>query len=140
MYNKHQRNLEHLAKIAEAVPKVANARIAAMLTIGNVVISFGTNKRKSHPLQSLYGRNQDSIYLHAEIDAIKNSLRHVHISDLTKSTLYVTRVKYEDTRKEKHVWGLAKPCEGCMRAICNFGIRSVYYSCDSGLYDCIRCD
>ena len=118
---------EILTAYALSNPPVGNARIGAAITLGKKIVSFGHNQFKSHPLQRRFGRNESSIYLHAEIDAIKNALRVCEVDDLRHCVLHVLRVK----RAAPHgcfIWGMAKPCLGCMRAIATFGIREVYYS------------
>lgn len=118
---------ETLTAYALSNPPVGNARIGAALTLGKKIVSFGHNQLKSHPLQRRFGRNEQSIYLHAEIDAIKNALKHVHVDLLPHTCLHVVRVKRAHPRGD-YCFGLAKPCLGCMRAIATFGIRQVYYS------------
>ena len=84
-------------------------------------IAVGLNQRKTHPLQKKFGKNSDSIYLHAEIDAIVNAIRLGYTIEGSK--LYVARVF-----RRTELPALAKPCEGCQRAIIHFGIRSVEWS------------
>ena len=134
---RHDKYMNTLAKIAVAVQPVAQARIASCIVYKNEIISFGINQKKSHPFQALYGTNKDSIFLHAETDAIKNALKIINIDDLEKSSLYICRVKYEECNKKKFVFGLAKPCPGCSRAIANFGIKNIYYSLDNNGYECL---
>lgn len=116
-----------LAKLASSMTKVANARICACIVHKNTIASFGMNQLKSHPFQAKFGTNKDSIFLHAEVDAIKNALKCLSVDDLKKSTLYICRVKTVDN---KECWGLSKPCIGCARAIATFDLRAVYYSND----------
>ena len=132
--------LTHLEKIAEAVPAASHnksqlrARLAACVVFKNEIVSVGVNQLKSHPFQARFGKNEDSIFLHAETDAIKNALKCISVDDLAKSTLYVCRVKYCDTKKREFTWGLSKPCAGCSRAISTFNIKKVCYTCDDGTY------
>jgi tRNA(Arg) A34 adenosine deaminase TadA len=125
-----------LMTMAETVEPVGDARIASAIVLKNDVISFGINKRKSHPFQKKYGKNEDAIYLHAEIDAIKNALRHIEQEELSRASLYVARVKRS---KSQFVQGLAKPCaKGCCKAIAAFGIKNVYYTTNTqGIYECL---
>lgn len=132
--SKHSKHIDMLAKIAVAVEPVAQARIAAAIYFKNNLISIGINQRKSHPFQAMYGKNKDSIYLHAEIDAIKNALRQVTVDDLERCTLYICRVKYDGKEKNNIIYGLSKPCPGCSRAIINFNIKRVIYSLDTEGY------
>lgn len=128
--SKHNKYMNMLSKIAIAVEPVAQARIAACLVYKNEVVSFGINQRKSHPFQAKFGKNRDSIFLHAETDCIKNALKIISVKELNKCSLYVCRVKYHDSSKNNFVFGLAKPCPGCTRAILNFDITKVIYSND----------
>src|ERR1700744_185704 len=107
-----------------------HARVFAKITDGRTA-SCGYNKKKTHPFQKRFGKNEDCIYLHAEIDAIKNWLRFCgDTEDLSDCDLFVMRIK-RDGRRGPWVTGLSKPCEGCMRAIATFGIETVYYTEDN---------
>lgn len=137
------RFLKHLEKIAEAIPaaahnrkgRVLRTRIAACIVYKNEIVSIGINQLKSHPFQAKFSRHEDSIFLHAETDAIKNALRYISVEQLSKSTLYVCRVKCDEkSHKKKKVLGLCKPCEGCQRAIATFNIKKVVYTCDDGTH------
>lgn len=122
MINKNQRILNVLFDAARTHEPAANARLAAGVLYKNNMISIGINQLKSHPFQKKWGKNKDSIYLHAEIHAIFNSLRIVEPDFLKKCSLWICRVKANDS------FGLAKPCEGCMKAINAFGIKNIYYT------------
>ena len=124
-----------LSKVAESVEPFARARLAAGLVYKNDIISIGTNKNKSHPFQKKYGTNSDAIFLHAETDAIYNAIRKYDAEIVSKSTLYVYRIKWENEKKRRLISGLAKPCVGCQRAIATFNIKNVCYSLDEEGYD-----
>lgn len=104
-------------KVQRPLPKMA-----CVLTDGhNTVVGF--NKRKSHPLQLRFNpQNPKAIYLHAEMDAIRQAIR-LQGSDLSGFKMYVARV-YRDGVTT----ACAKPCEGCQGAILAFGIRSVEWT------------
>lgn len=122
-YKKDLKNLRFLAQIAEEVEPVSNASLAAMIIHkGYQPISIGTNKDKTHPFQARFGKNQHSIFIHAETDAICRALKSIDQSDLKKCTLYVCRTK------KNGEWGVAKPCEGCWNAINEFEIGRVVWS------------
>ncbi len=104
--------------------------MACAITIRNRIISFGYNRLKTDPFQARFGKNSDSIYLHAEIHAIKNALRRVSVDDLRRADLFVMRVM---TGKNK--WGMAKPCTGCMRAIAEFNIKNVWFTNQDGVIE-----
>jgi deoxycytidylate deaminase len=123
--------LKTLTKVAEANDEFPKARLAAALVKSNKIMSIGINRKKTDPLQAKYGKNKESIFLHAEINCIKNALREYDVEDLKNATLYICRVKRSGQKTNKWVWGLAKPCEGCSRAIVEFGIKNVVYTTDT---------
>jgi len=100
-------------------------KLAAGVVYKNRLVAVGVNSYKSHPLMSKYGKNPEAIYLHAEVDAIKNALRVLSLQELEKSDILVVRV-----RKDGHDYKtcLAKPCDGCARAIQAFNLRNLYYT------------
>ncbi len=129
---------EILKTIAEDIEPVARMRLAACLVYKNNIIAVGTNKKKSHPLQRKFGKNVDSIFLHAEIDCILNALKRVDPKELKKYVLYVQRIKRKDTYSKNYfISGLAKPCIGCQKAIAQFEIKQVYYSLNNDGYECL---
>ena len=121
-----------LEKVAMASEPVFRQRLAALLVYKNEVISIGINKTKSHPFQRKVAKHDDAIYLHAEVDCIKNALRQYDEEIIAKSTLYVLRMKRPENDLKTFMRGLSKPCEGCQRAIAAFGIKTVYYTTDEG--------
>lgn len=130
--------LNTLAKIAET-NEGSNIKFAAALVLSNKIVSIGFNRMKSHPLQARFSKNDKAIFLHAEIHAIKNALKDYHVKELSKMDLYITRVKKPRSHHDKFVWGLAKPCCGCERAIVEFGIRRVIYTTDEhNKYECVN--
>lgn len=118
-----------LEKIAVANPNQTE-KLAAAIVRNNRIISIGLNSRKSHPLQAKYSKNDQAIFLHAEIDAIKNALREVEVDGLERMEMYVCRVKKPKPFSKRWVWGLAKPCCGCQRAIHAFGLKRVVFTTD----------
>lgn len=105
-------------------------KMAAGIVYKRHLVATGINSYKSHPMMWEWGRNDDSIYLHAEIDAIKNALRLISQDQLTKCDMHVIRVKRVSEQNRNWTYGLAKPCPGCRRAIESFGLRNVYWSTD----------
>ena len=131
--DKDKKYIDLLWKIAIDISPVSNARIASAVIIGNQVIGLGENSYKTHPFQAKYGSTEHHIHIHAEIDAIKNSLKRVAVDDLKRATLYISRAKKVD--KYNWSYGLSKPCNGCMGAITDFGINRVVYSLDNEGYE-----
>ena len=126
--------LKTLTKVATANPHPAE-KLAAAVVFRNRIVSVGLNSMKSHPMAAKYGKNEHAIFLHAEVAAIKNALREIEVDQLSKCDLYIARVKKEQPFARTVVWGLAKPCVGCQRAIAEFGLKRVIYTCDSGQYE-----
>lgn len=98
---------------------------------GNV-IAVGFNTNKTHPTQQYYNRYRKPKdetknllpKLHAEMNCL-NQLKHLKINP-SKVKLYVYRIK----NKKNH--GMSRPCPSCMAAICDMGIRHIYYTTDDG--------
>lgn len=132
--------MNNLFNLAIDVNSIKNFRLMACITKRSKIISYGANEVKTHPLQHKFGKNSAAIYMHAEIAAIKNALRRIDVDELSKCTLYVCRVKYADTKGNINIPGMAKPCEGCMRAILQFGFKNVRYTTDEGEIAEFSCD
>ena len=128
---KDQKIMDFLKRQAIDADKVANAKFAAAVAIRGKIISLGFCSKKSHPFAAKYGKNSSSIYLHAETAAILNSLNHVQKEDLEKATMYICRVKRPNANSKNWVHGLAKPCQGCVKAIAEFGFKKVVYSTEN---------
>ncbi|NJO63611.1 MAG: hypothetical protein HC836_37110 [Richelia sp. RM2_1_2] len=116
---------------ARDLNRTGGARVVALLVYKNM-LAWGQNSNKTHPLQAQYGKNDEAIYLHAEIDAIRSMLRLMDPDDLRHCTLYVARAKWNNGDKKKMLFGEARPCEGCQGAIKAFRIKRVIYTNDHG--------
>jgi deoxycytidylate deaminase len=126
--SRDHRIMGFLKRQAIDVKAVKSSRIAAAICIKNDIISLGHCQRRTHPFQAKFSKHPEAIYLHAETNAISNALNHISKRDLSKSTLYVRRVKFINEKSNEYIDGIAKPCEGCMRAILAFGLKRVVYS------------
>ena len=126
-----------LQKIAEAVDPVSRARLAACLVYKNQIISIGTNKNKTHPIARRFSKHEEAIYLHAEVDSIKNALKNISVEELSACSMYVLRVKRPERKPREWIRGSAKPCIGCMKAIAQFDIKNVYYTTEGGNFECL---
>lgn len=129
---KNEKRWALLEKVAIAAEPVRRSRLAAMLVYKNDVIAVGYNKKKTHPMAQRFQKHEEAIYLHAEVDCIKNALRVVEPELLQKCTMYVLRMKRPDDNPKVFVRGMSKPCCGCHHAIEQFGIKKVYYTTDEG--------
>lgn len=124
-----------LQKVASANPS-DNAKVAAAIVRNNKIVAIGINSMKSHPMAARFSKNEQAIFLHAEVAAIKNALREIEVTDLEKMEMYICRVKKPKPFSKRWVWGLAKPCIGCQRAIAEFGLKRVVYTTDvTGTYE-----
>lgn len=113
----------HYAAInASFATKIRGAKVGAVAIRGQQLY-HGWNSYTTHPLQYKYSRNPHCIYLHAEIAAMVRAKWQA-------DTVVVVRVLADGS------WGLAKPCEGCQRALVS--IDSVWYSTGKGYeLDCL---
>lgn len=96
------------------------SRMASILTDGKNTY-YGWNRWKTHPLQKKFQSNSEALYLHCEIDALRNAVRE-GVKDFSNYTLYCARVLYDGTP------ALAKPCPGCQRALIHFGIKDCIFT------------
>jgi len=124
------RVLEMLTRLAIENPGTRSRyKMSAGIVYRRHLVATGVNSYKTHPLMASPGYNQDQIYMHAEVDAIRNALRLISQDQLAKSAIYIVRVK-RDRETHEYTYGLAKPCRGCSRMIASFGINSVWWSKD----------
>lgn len=122
------RMMSFLRRQAIDLEPVKSSRIAAAVVIKGNIISLGYCSRRTHPFQKRFAKNPEAIYLHAETNAIRNSLNHMPPADLQQATLYINRQKHPPHDTKAWVDGLAKPCAGCERAIIEFGLKRVVYT------------
>lgn len=113
----NSRIINLLTEIAKLNPPCANTRIVAALVKRGRIEYVGYNRYKTHPLQLQYGKCKEAIYLHAEIDCLRKAGKRAKGMDMV-----IVRIKANGDL------GLAKPCEGCARAIKFFGIKNTYWS------------
>lgn len=125
--------LDSLLEQAKKMEPVGHARIYSAIEYKNKIISFGHCQYKTHPFQKRFSDRKDRIFLHAEIDAIKNAINHMgNIEFLSSSVLYIARARIIDGEWQP---GIACACEGCKRAIATFGIPRVIYTLNNEGFD-----
>lgn len=127
---KHEKFLSKLTKLAIEVPKTHKVKMVSAIVYRNNTLAVCTNKSKTDPFAVRFQGNSHKLYLHAETSAIKTALSLLSLEQLADCTLYICRVK--QTPSLKWVWGMAKPCQGCQRAIATFNIRKVYFTTNNG--------
>lgn len=123
-----------LKTIIEDYERPLHKQLAAIIVNNkNEILSIGYALKKTHPFQKKFGKNPESIYLHAEIDAIYKALKRNSFDTLQQSSIYIARIKkYEFSKRHyKSMFGLAKPCTGCRGAIEKFGFKKVVFTKDS---------
>lgn len=96
--------------------------VCAITLGGRVVALAGNEPDKSDPLQARYARNPESIFLHAEILALKRASKLLSDNELRRCVAWVARAKADSTP------GLARPCGGCWTALRDYGIRDVRWT------------
>ena len=113
-------------------------KIGCVLVYKNHLIGCGWNSTKTCPQQKYYNRRyrnfrngtkpiMDSI--HAEMAAIRSvPIGVAEEIEWGKVSAYIYRIS--PGKESGH--GLAIPCGGCMHAIIDQGIRTIYYTTDEG--------
>jgi deoxycytidylate deaminase len=134
--NRDNRIINYLLTLARDVAPIRKSRHAAAIVHRNDIISVGVNRMKTHPFQAKYGRNSDSIYLHAEIAAIRHALVALNVDFLERCHLYVVRIKQEQSGN--FIASMSKPCDGCLRCAIDFGLKSVIFSSNSNDIDTVK--
>lgn len=127
----NERIRNKLIDLAVKNPGIRNrVKMSAGIVYRNRLISYGINQYKTHPMMMNNAYRDGQIFLHAEVDAIKNALKKINTDDLSKCDLYVVRVKRPHRNSKSYVAAMAKPCEGCCSVINAFGINNIYYTMD----------
>lgn len=124
MIDSNQKVLNDLLVIARDVPSFAAAQVASGVYIRNRLVALGTNSSKSHPFMQQYAKNPFANFWHAEVRAIFNALKIT--DDLSRATLFVARAR----KIHAGASGIARPCDGCWRAIKDYQISRVVYTTD----------
>lgn len=121
-----------LLNIAEDISyPVRNYRLASAVLFKNQIVSVGVNSQKTDPFQTKYMKNPFSIYIHAEVSAVKNALKRIDLDDFKKSSLIVVRIKRNENNTA-FIPAMAKPCMGCMSCISEFGVKHIHFTNEEG--------
>ncbi|MCS7317282.1 MAG: hypothetical protein NZZ41_03020 [Candidatus Dojkabacteria bacterium] len=129
--------LNKMTSIAENLQGAGNkgggcgCRVLSAIFVNKRFLNYGYNSLKSNPFQVKYGKNEQSIYFHAETNAIKRAIDIIGYDNFIRSkiTLFIVRVK-KTPNSPNFIWGLSKPCKGCLRAIIDMKVDNVIYSLD----------
>ena len=121
-------SLEKAIKYARLNPikkvgKSNMSRFACVLDNGYTTI-MGWNSYKSHPLQARSQKHicPDKIHMHSEVAALIQLARMYDPKEWKYFRMYVARV-YANGEPAN-----ARPCEGCLGLIEEFGIKSVTFT------------
>ena len=94
-----------------------NINHGAVLNHRGKIISTGYNYYHEYKFNSNYRES-----VHAEVSAINNALKKIHVSELKKCELVIIRVN----RQGEHL--NSKPCCHCEKFINKFNIKKVFHS------------
>lgn len=140
MITKFDRSMFRAAVREAKLSDFKHHHVGCVVVYKKHIISSGHNSDKTHPSQKHYNqfRSFNTVEggyvkhsVHAEIDALSTIPYCIgkqidQNDDWDKVKIYVVRPTKSGLR-------CAKPCDGCMAMIRDYGIRHVYYSDDEGL-------
>jgi len=125
----HERYLSVARSVSQTSDFPKHKLGCAIVYKGNIA-SVAHNSEKTHTMQMKFNRFRnlggDHIIckVHAELAAL-SKIRYLDI-DWSKAIVYVYR-EFKNGNP-----AIARPCEGCMEAIRQRGIRTIVYSTDQG--------
>ena len=124
---------------ATEAQRCGGQKVCALVVIKKKIVSVGFNSGKNHPIAKRFARDnrEDLLVPHAETRALLNASKKIEIEDFRKATVYVARATMTGD-KGYYIWGLAKPCNGCHRAISFFGVKRVVYTCNNEKKGCFN--
>lgn len=115
--------------LAESVAKLSDyprIKIGSVIVKNKDIISVGQNMLKTHPAQFRYNKrlpyDMPVSHVHAEINTISKARPDL----LCGSTMYIFR------RDRNGNIAMCRPCNACMQAIRDAGIKDIYYSTSFG--------
>ena len=114
--------LYQMRVLASSIQPVDGSRHAAALIHRKTPLIFGVNKRKSHPKVLELTKNNNLIYIHAEMDVLFKAMNLYSPQILRQSKLYVIRLSA--TKELKY----SKPCKYCLKLINSLNIKKVVHS------------
>lgn len=131
MNSKELISMQKLVEFSKTIDNNYKFKFAAAIFFKGKIISIVHNELKSHPFQSKFSKNKDSIFFHAETRAIYEALKILGPEKIKKSTLLVARTTPKTNKKDRvydHVLADSKPCQGCSKCIAYYGIKKVFYT------------
>ena len=135
MFKNSSNILQVMKDFCDTSDNVGNARICAAVVYKGKIVSMAGNTRRTHPFQSLYSKNPEAIYWHAETKAIYLALQRIGSIELSKCSLVVARTKQSGHTR---VFAMSKPCCGCSKCIVDFNLKNVYHTNEEGVLVCTK--
>ena len=130
-------NYKHYLKLARDCAKNASYNGPSRVQLGCIAVYHGTilakgwNSDKTHTSQARYNylrfnekRHYCPAKCHAEIDCV-TKIKYLDI-DFSRLHLYIYREWKDGTI------AMSRPCEACMAAIRDLGIKHIHYTTDCG--------
>lgn len=120
------------ARHASMLSDFPRQKLGAVMVLGNKIITDGYNTSKTSPVQKEYNRYRNFAYdtlnnggIHAEMMCLLRT-RYMTDIDWSRVCIYIYR------EKKNGMVGLAQPCEACMMALKERGIKetNIYYTTD----------
>lgn len=132
MTNKFLNRLSRLYDYIYTDKPYKNTKTVAFAIYKGKLLNFGINSDKTSPLQHMCRIKTDLKFIENFIDkehAEINCLRHMD-NDINFDKVELVIV----SKKKDGDFRLARPCEVCMTAIKDFGIRKIYYTNRNGTF------
>lgn len=119
---------DHMCDVSDS----KKTHVGCVITYKNRIVSYGCNSEKTHPMQKKYNQfrhdwwdcAKSSHKLHAEMAALAT----LDIAEFNSSSIRI----YVSRKRKDGCHGMSRPCEACMAAIKDFGIKHIYYTTDDG--------
>ena len=115
--------------LAESVSNLSDyhrVHIGSVIVKNKEIVSVGQNMLKTHPAQHRYNKwlpyDIQIDHIHSEINAISKA----RTESLRGSTIYIFR------RDRNGDIAMCRPCNACMQAIRDAGIKNMYYTNKNG--------
>ena len=128
--------IDLLYDAAILTPYKYRVKIVAGIIFDKNLICIATNEYKSHPFQKKFSKNDDSIFLHAEIAAGISAIRRIGVENMKDSSLVVLRLKKNSSKNFE--LAMACPCDGCKKFISHLKIPKTIYSNDFNSFNVLE--
>ncbi len=122
----------NLAKRASTFSDYDKIKIGAVLVYKNKIISVGWNTHKSNPIQKKYNLFRSDENRYYDVDSMPN-YTHAEMKCLI-DTMYLEHINWSKTSIfiYRSNMNMCRPCNSCMRALKERGIKNIYYTDKNG--------